>query len=310
MSLPSRKPAPPHLTLQPVDSGLRTTTVDPNSIRLEGNSNKPLPKSPASSKLGTFFGWTSPSPPNSRTTAPPSPSPLSFQQTPALADANASPASTKGFTATKATEAGESPLEYCEAYLQTLPVGTTETTEIDEMEDELKAISAELASSIRREMDLEDLVDRLQEQVNNPQPGRRTSDYFSDSGYSSAKFSDYDQTKEEIAQVQRRSEQEKAQIRLELGEKLSDERSRRKVLDQQIQDLSRKASQIDLAQMSTRDATGRLKDLENTCEDLRRRLSEERQVKDNFEDLLSALKGSSVTHPTSATISETRLCLS
>lgn len=38
------------------------------------------------------------------------------------------------------------------------------------------------------------------------------------------------------------------------------------------------------------DANGRLKDLEATCEDLRRRLAEERQVKDNFEDLLTALK--------------------
>ena len=39
------------------------------------------------------------------------------------------------------------------------------------------------------------------------------------------------------------------------------------------------------------DANGRLRDLEATCEDLRRRLAEERQVKDNFEDLLTALKG-------------------
>jgi chromosome segregation ATPase len=43
--------------------------------------------------------------------------------------------------------------------------------------------------------------------------------------------------------------------------------------------------------MNSLDASGRLKDLEATCEDLRRRLSEERQVKENFEDLLSALKG-------------------
>lgn len=43
--------------------------------------------------------------------------------------------------------------------------------------------------------------------------------------------------------------------------------------------------------MNSIDATGRVKELESTCEDLRRRLSEERQVKENFEDLLSALKG-------------------
>jgi chromosome segregation ATPase len=161
------------------------------------------------------------------------------------------------------------------------------------MEDELKAISAELASSIRREMDLEDLVDRLQEQVNNPQlPGRRTSDYFSDSGYSSAKFSEYDQAKEDISQIQRRAEQEKAQIRLELVEKLQDERDRRRQLDQQILELSEKASQVDLAQADNQDAmSNRIRELETVCEDLRCKLSEERQVKDNFEDLLEALKG-------------------
>ncbi len=43
--------------------------------------------------------------------------------------------------------------------------------------------------------------------------------------------------------------------------------------------------------MNSLDASGRLRDLEATCEDLRRRLAEERQVKENFEDLLTALKG-------------------
>ena len=43
--------------------------------------------------------------------------------------------------------------------------------------------------------------------------------------------------------------------------------------------------------MNSLDTNGRLKELEATCEDLRRRLSEERQVKENFEDLLTALKG-------------------
>lgn len=159
------------------------------------------------------------------------------------------------------------------------------------MEDELKAISAELAASIRREMDLEDVVDRLQSEVNNPQaPGKRTSDYYSDSGISSAKFSEFDQTREEVERVQRKSDQEKAQLRLELTTKLQDERDKRKVLDQQIRELSDKASQMDAARVKSLDASGRLRDLEDTCEDLRRKLAEERQTKTNFEELLSALK--------------------
>lgn len=160
------------------------------------------------------------------------------------------------------------------------------------MEDELKAISAELASSIRREIDLEDLVDRLQTERDNPSDSnRRTSDYFSDSGYSSAKVSDYDQSREELEKVQRRAEQEKAQVRIELTNKLQEERSRRQQLDTQIQELSVRASQIDLAQANSGDASDRVKELESTCETLRRKLAEERQVKDNFEDLVTAMRG-------------------
>ena len=43
--------------------------------------------------------------------------------------------------------------------------------------------------------------------------------------------------------------------------------------------------------MNNIDAKDRVQDLEKSCEDLRRKLAEERQSKGNFEDLLSALKG-------------------
>lgn len=42
--------------------------------------------------------------------------------------------------------------------------------------------------------------------------------------------------------------------------------------------------------MNSVDTNDRLRELESSCEDLRRRLTEERQVKENFEDLLTALK--------------------
>lgn len=298
MSLSIRKSVPPHLSLEQVDTSVpathrttaATTTTPTDKI---ANVHKPLPKSPASAKLGGFFNWVS-TPTTSEFSDKgfsPLPSPYSAKRRTDSAASDVTPAP-KGLHSGHANEADENPLDYCEDYLQTPPPPTTPPAELEEMEDELKAIGAELASSIRREMDLEDLVDRLQEQVNNPQaPGKRTSDYYSDSGYSSAKFSDYDQAKEEISQVQRRAEQEKAQIRLELTNKLQDERSRRRVLDQQITELSKRASRIDLSQVNNKDTTGRVKELEDSCEDLRRRLAEERQVKENFEDLLSALKG-------------------
>ncbi|KAI0484935.1 hypothetical protein GGR56DRAFT_50669 [Xylariaceae sp. FL0804] len=287
----TRKPAPPHLDLRSDD------TIRANSIKSPPDTDKPLPKSPTSSRLGTFFGWAS-SPSNTEHSDKgysPLPSPFNFSKSASIADASST--TTIGphsvLEAPKPQYLSPHSRDYFEPHLTTPPAVSPDPVEVEEMEDELKAISAELAASIRREMDLEDLVDRLQTEKDNPitTANRRTSDYYSDSGYSSAKYSESDQSREEVERIQRRSEQEKAQLRLELTSKLQDERTRRQEMSVQIKELSEKASQIDLANTSNADASGRVKDLENTCETLRRKLSEERQVKDNFEDLLSALKG-------------------
>ncbi len=281
----SRKAIPPHLTLQSV-------APHPNAHDTQTPiTDKPLPKSP-SSKLGNFFGWGSASPSSAANSA--QPSPFNFSKANSVSDA--SPATTVGpqsFLGPPKTHNTTNSRDYVESYLPTPTGSYSPYLQIEEMEDELKAISAELASSIRREIDLEDLVERLQAERDNSAAtsNKRTSDYFSDSGYSSAKLSEYDQSREEIDKIQRRAEQEKAQIRVELTNKLQDERSRRQQLDTQIKHLSERASQIDLAQMNNQDVNGRVKELESTCETLRRKLSEERKVKDNFEDLLAALRG-------------------
>ncbi|KAI1102350.1 hypothetical protein F4804DRAFT_313286 [Jackrogersella minutella] len=291
----SRKATPPQLILKQNDTTL-TPTADNYELRTP-NTDKPLPKSPNSSKLGSFFGWNA-SPSNTETSDKgfsPLPSPYHLSKT--ASNTDASPVTTIGpqslLDAPKALFGSPSSREYCESYLATPPTATSPAHyQIEEMEDELKAISTELAASIRREMDLEDLVERLQTERDNPTTtaNKRTSDYFSDSGYSSAKLSEYDQSREEIEKVQRRSEQEKAQIRLELTNKLQDERSRRKELDEQIKELSDRASQIDLANVNSIDTSGRIRELEGNCETLRRKLNEERSVKDGFEDLLTALR--------------------
>ncbi|KAJ1333935.1 golgin subfamily A member 4 [Microdochium nivale] len=291
----TKKPTPPHLHLKSDED------EDPQPLTLTTglsppNKDKPLPKSPGSSKFGTFFGWGSPATPATEApdkTFSPLPSPFKFSKS-ATFSSDGSFKNPGGLLETpKALHSSTSSREYCESYLATPPDGISTAAQIDEMEEELKAISVELATSIRRELDLEDLVDRLQAERDNPtsSASKRTSDYFSDSGYSSAKFSEYDQSREEVDKIQRRADQEKAQIRLELTDKLQDERSRRHDLDKQIRDLSEKASRIDLAQINNLDAGDRVRDLESTCETLRRKLSEERKVKDNFEDLLSALRG-------------------
>ncbi|KJZ78401.1 hypothetical protein HIM_02439 [Hirsutella minnesotensis 3608] len=288
------RPVPPHLRLQKVDTSLihqRPSISDLNSPDSAALS-KTLSKSPSQATPSPFtslFGWANSSP--SVTDCSSVPSPISPTRKLSADDAHrvANPYSHPS----PANAAAANPINYCESFLSTPPPSQHPSlAQVEEMEDELKAISSELAASIRREMDLEDLVDRLQDQVSNPQaPNKRTSDYFSDSGYSSAKLSDSEQSREEIEKVQRRAEQEKASIRLELTTKLQDERFKRKALDEQIKELAEKASEMDLASINSLDASGRVKELENTCEDLRRRLSEERDSKNNFEDLLSALKG-------------------
>lgn len=291
------------------------TTTSTGSLQSPLNVNKPLPREPAvepkspasASRIATFFGWASLG--GTPTTTEfsdkgysPLPSPFSSKPTVYTDDSPVSPKAPDTSATSKTSEitpravaSRNNPTEDYENYIQapvtpTL-VSTPPLTQIDEMEDELKAISAELAASIRREMDLEDLVDRLQADISNPQgTGKRTSDYFSDSGVSSVKFSEFDQNREEVEKVQRKAEQEKAQLRLDLTSKLQGEREMRKELDQQIQELAAKVSQVDTVQINSAGANNRLKDLEKTCEDLRRRLSEEKQVKENFEDLLAVMK--------------------
>ncbi|PSR99370.1 hypothetical protein BD289DRAFT_361177 [Coniella lustricola] len=307
MSIAVRKIVPQQLDLDhpnPVIQQAASSLAQPPDTA--SSLNKPLPRSPpvspparspaGSSKFSNFFGWGSPSlrtaaEPQTKETYSPIPSPTSAKSDP-LSDV--SPETEVLPIPVQSPPPRGSALGYVETYFPTPPSSYSEAAilEIEEMEDELKAISAELASSIRREMDLEDLVERLQAEVADPEArGKRSSDYFSDSGYSTAKYSESDQTKDEISLVQRRADQEKAQLRLELTSKLQEERSRRNVLDQQIKELGEKAAQVDTAQMTSKDADARVKELEKTCEDLRRRLSEEKQIKDNFEDLLSALKG-------------------
>ncbi|KAK4070438.1 hypothetical protein Trihar35433_4905 [Trichoderma harzianum] len=296
------KHAPPHLRLEKVDPSARTgegpdTYIDdsPQSAAIDGSPklNKPLPRSPgATSPLASIFGWGNPSPSVTDFSSLPSPSPLSPT---AKGSANDNRRSTNSLSSRHTKPNATSTLaQQRESFFSThSPHISQNTALVDEMEEELKAISSELAASIRREIDLEDLADRLQEQINNgPQPtgSKRTSDYFSDSGHSTAKLSEFELGRDEIEKVQRRSEQEKASLRLELTSKLQEEREKRKDLDQKIRQLQERASEVDVVEINNIDASERIKELENTCEELRRKLSEERQSKANFEDILSALK--------------------
>lgn len=118
---------------------------------------------------------------------------------------------------------------------------------MDDMEEELREISSELAASIRREMDLEDLVDKLQSEVGQvPAPNKRTSDYFSDSGTSSAKpsMADFEAKELEVERVRRKAEQEKAQLRLRLTQRVQHERLQRKAVEDHVRRLEERAQRV------------------------------------------------------------------
>ncbi|KAI9810703.1 MAG: hypothetical protein M1832_001219 [Thelocarpon impressellum] len=272
----SRQPA--HLNLQ-VDDKLRNASQASDESYDSTSTSKP--RSPGT-KLTSFFGWKSASP---------------------------GPASSSTSISDKASSPGPSPrspklptrvlpatidVPKANASLNAAITGQTTPPKMDEMEEELRDISAELASSIRREMDLEDLVERLQAEAVMPPPqNRRTSDYFSDSGNSSVRYpaGEPDSKDLELEKMQRRTEQEKAQLKLDLTQRVQEERSRRVALESHIQQLEERVHKVDRDQLQSVDATGRAKELEASVDDLRRRLSEERRVKENFEDLLTALRG-------------------
>ncbi|KAI9644738.1 hypothetical protein NHQ30_006765 [Ciborinia camelliae] len=300
MSIFSSKATPPHNIIP--NAPARTYSHESH----DSTSTVHKPKSPG--KLGSFFSWGGAASPSSSTTtfsedkadySPNSPIPSSNASPHKLSESDESHSRSHNTkappTAIDIPKANADAASYFgNTYLQIPVAPSPPPSLIDDMEQELKDISLELASSIRREIDLEDLVDRLQLEAQNSgtTTSKRTSDYFSDSGTGVIpRYGDPDPKQDEIDKIQRKTEQEKASIRLELTNKLQDERAIRKELETQIRSLEEKAAQVDLAAINSLDANGRLKELETTCEDLRRKLSEEKQIRENFEDLLTALKG-------------------
>ncbi|KAI4164785.1 MAG: hypothetical protein LQ342_001760 [Letrouitia transgressa] len=250
------------------------------------------PRSPGPNKLTSFFGWrTSPiaenSPTHSGKSHSPGPSPLlpSPQSPSLLADHKMGAVKSNGHVDSSLFAETGFPL----------PSGTPAvSSQLAEMEEELREISSELAGSIRRELELEDLVERLQlEAQQGPELGRRTSDYFSDSGTSSVKYppSDVGGNKaDDFVKMKRSSEQDKARYKVDMSQKLQEERARRKALELHVQQLGTQAQHIDQERAAASSAANRVRELENTLEDHRRRLKEEKRGKANFEDLLKALR--------------------
>jgi len=164
--------------------------------------------------------------------------------------------------------------------------------QLEEMEEELRDLGAELAASIRREMELEDDVERLQ----NGAPSRRTSDYYSDEGTGDgirARIGlGQEERSEEVEKIRRKVEVEKAQMRLQLGNRAKLERERRRAAEDRVREL-----EVSLQSGAVSGGPpARTQELELALEDSKRKWLEERQQRENYEDLLNALKTDLVQH--------------
>lgn len=218
-----------------IDSGTRKASAS-------SFESKQQPKTPGN-KISSFFGWkapvTSPGAESSSTEiSEGGRSPLASPMPPSLPSGSyaITPSTTIPFDATSkpvrnGSQSSASLLD----------------TKLADLENELREISSELAGSIRREMELEDLVERLQSEMPMDNTNRRTSDYFSDSGTSSNLRYPQDSARpEDLEKIRRTAEQERAQLKVELSNKWQEERSKRLATESHIQILETQVAQVSL----------------------------------------------------------------
>ena len=237
-------------------------------------SQVPKQRSP-SKKLGSFFGWKrnpsleSPTTTYSDRSASPLASPLPAEPRPLPPAIDVHRAN-----------AGAQHHLMPQTPLLPLPTPPATSTHVAELEREFQEISAELANSIKREMELEDELERykLENSSVNIDANRRTSDYYSDSGAGSVKYplGDSEGRIEELERLRRKAEQDKAQVKLDMSQRLEDAlRTRRQVEER----LSTPGSD-----------TPKLRQLEAALEEARRKLKEERQCRESYESLIASMK--------------------
>ncbi|KAJ5516959.1 hypothetical protein N7527_008519 [Penicillium freii] len=265
--------------------------VDPRSISMSMGAGDPRhPKTPGS-KISSFFGWKAAN--NNATTSPGGES-SSTEISDSGRSAMPSPMPPLANVPFKPGSPYDSKTNGYGLPARTPSIGASSLKEnifmskMADIENELREISSELAGSIRREMDLEDLVERLQ--LEGPDVNRRTSDYFSDSGTSSVRYASDAGKSEDIEKIRRAAEQERALLKVELSQKLQDERSQRLASESHVQILESQVQQLRRERTDLSDLSSKTKELETALENTKRKLLEERQSKDNFEDLLTAMR--------------------
>lgn len=228
------------MALHPPSSRPPPLTIDPNGRAMSSSStDSKQPKTPGG-KISSFFGWRAASSPGADSTST------------EISDASRSPVSPMPASGAPA-KAPPSPVDVSKANGYFPPVRPPSPTSasvaqgqsrLSELENELREISSELAGSIRREMEQEDLIEKLQSEMP-MEPNRRTSDYFSDSGTSSTKYAlDNDKRIEDFERIRRNNEQERAQLKVDLSQRWQEEKAQRNASESHIQILENQVQQV------------------------------------------------------------------
>ena len=204
--------------------------IDPNARKMSGSSADSKQSKTPGAKISSFFGWKAASSPGADSTST------------EISDSGRSPQSPGGGRAP-----APAPVDVSKANGYFQPVrqpsfgsisAADNSAKLSELENELRDISSELAGSIRREMELEYQVEKLQAEL--PQdPNRRTSDYFSDSSFN------HDSGRiEDIDKIRRAAEQERAQLKVDLSSRWQEERSQRATYESHVQLLENQVQQV------------------------------------------------------------------
>ncbi|KAH8727651.1 hypothetical protein GQ44DRAFT_725173 [Phaeosphaeriaceae sp. PMI808] len=276
---------------RPPDLGIRIdgVTENFNDERPDSRGQPGKPKSPAGG-FTSFFGWNSAKQPSGAE------SPITTFSEQSLSPADSPRRNMAASAKSKPNGLDIPAANSLSSYFNVpgtplLSSSPQMNAHVEELERELRALSSELASSIQREMELEDEVERWKAESQPPMvDNRRTSDYYSDSGASSVRFpiSDPESKLEEVETLRRRAEQERAQLKVSMAERLQEELRRRRDLEEQVQQLEDQVG--DKSRAGSVAQPPHVKELATSLEDAKRRLAEERQVKENFEDLLAAMR--------------------
>jgi hypothetical protein len=163
------------------------------------------------------------------------------------------------------------------------------STHAADLEQELRELSTELANSLRREMELEDELEKVRVDTtsNTLDAGRRTSDYFSDSGAGSVRFpGDGDGKLEQLERLRRTAEQEKAKLKIQMSDKLQDALNQRREAEERSLILHERLKSAGVGEMSGQNPA----ELKVQLDETRRKLSEESQFRQNFQDLVGGMR--------------------